>query len=192
MSSTLLELWTSRFPNGSPDANRDQISAAGDPVRNPLSEVSGLDSEYTSNSPLPTGRRSKAIAILWNALCDNKADEDSSLNHLTSGFGQGDRDQDAGTKADKFTTALRKNVTVRHIAQEAIAAQPEQRDNSYRVTQAATAAQPQILAPYTRGNYRLGSSNPEGTWGNFTGRPSTNGGDDITTITLSQYRDGMI
>ena len=55
----------------------------------------------------------------------------------------------------------------------------------------SVAGQDAVMASYTRGNYRLGSSNPEGAWGNFTGRPLTNGGEDIATISLQQYRDGM-
>ena len=42
-----------------------------------------------------------------------------------------------------------------------------------------------------KGNYRLGAVNPDGGFSSYTGRPMTNGGDDIATISLQQYRDGM-
>ena len=201
MANTLLELWSLQFPGGSPDAMRTETSAAGDSVQNPLSETSNLDNRYTSNSPLPTGRSSKALAVLWDQFCEQKDVNDSSLNHLAKDFGAGDNSTyqaavASGTRADGYKRAVTKNVTIRHIAQEAIApvaAVPEKRfrDGTVIAAVAAVKGQDAVMAPYTRGNYRLGSSNPEGAWGTFTGRPLTNGGEDIATISLQQYRDGM-
>ena len=190
MANTLLELWSLQFPGGSPDAMRTETSAAGDSVRNPLSDTSTLDNRYTSNSPLPTGRSSKALAVLWDQFCEQKDVNDSSLNHLTTGFGNdGDYQQ-----ADSYKRAVTKNVTIRRVAQEAIApvaAGEKTLATGHIVPVAAVKGQDAVMAPYTRGNYRLGSSNPDGAWGNFTGRPLTNGGEDIATISLQQYRDGM-
>ena len=192
MANTLLELWSLQFPGGSPDAMRTETSAAGDSVRNPLSDTSTLDNRYTSNSPLPTGRSSKALAVLWDRFCEQKDVNDASLNHLAKDFGAGDNSThqsavESGTRADAYKRAVTKNVTIRRVAQEAIAPQKPNAMNEWKTV----AGQDAIMAPYTRGNYRLGSSNPEGAWGTFTGKPLTNGGEDIATISLQQYRDGM-
>ena len=193
MANTLLELWSLQFPNGSPDANRDMTSAAGDTVRNPLSDTSKLDSQYTSNKMLPSGRNSmKALAILWNQLCLQSGVADNTLTHLTTDFGKigigtdsGGNAQD-GDKAVAYEETVKKNVTVRRVETDAIVAQPPKQFGSK-----PTAAVDAVMGAYTRGNYRLGSSNPEGAWGTFTGKPLANGGEDIATISLQQYRDGM-
>ena len=187
MANTLLELWSLQFPTGSPDAMRVETSAAGDAVQNPLSDTSNLDNRYTSNSPLPTGRSSKALAVLWDQFCEQKDVDDSSLNHLTTAFGELPSHPGGTMQAGKYKGAVLKNVTVRHVAQEAIAEVKPSAMNEWK----SVAGQDAVMASYTRGNYRLGSSNPEGAWGNFTGRPLTNGGEDIATISLQQYRDGM-
>ena len=194
MANTLLELWSLQFPNGSPDANRDMTSAAGDAVRNPLSDTSKLDSQYTSNKMVPSGRNSmKALAILWNQLCLQSGVADNTLTHLTTDFGKIGIGTDSGgnaqdnDKAVAYEEAVKKNVTVRRVETDAIAPQPPSSLNEWKTV----AGQDAVMGAYTRGNYRLGSSNPAGAWGTFTGRPLTNGGEDIATISLQQYRDGM-
>ena len=201
MANTLLELWSLQFPTVSTVAMRVETSAAGDAVQNPLSETSNLDNRYTSNSPLPTGRSSKALAVLWDQFCEQKGVDDSSINHLTTDFGVLDTSThgkavEASMVASKYRGAVEKNVTIRHIAQEAIApvaavAAKKFRDGTVIAAVAAVKGQDAVMGAYTRGNYRLGSSNPEGAWGTFTGKPLTNGGEDIATISLQQYRDGM-
>ena len=201
MANTLLELWSLQFPNGSPDANRDMTSAAGDTVRNPLSDTSKLDSQYTSNKMLPSGRNSmKALAILWNQLCLQSGVADNTLTHLTTDFGKigigtdsGGNAQD-GDKAVAYEETVKKNVTVRRVETDAIvavAAGTKTLATGHKVKVAEVKGQDAVMGAYTRGNYRLGSSNPAGAWGTFTGRPLTNGGEDIATISLQQYRDGM-
>ena len=84
---TLVEKWSALFPNGNPDANRTRTSATSTAVKNPLSEVGGLDNEYTSGSTLPTGRQSQCISVLWNLHCGVKSDSDADIDHLSTDFG---------------------------------------------------------------------------------------------------------
>jgi len=183
MAETLMEKWDALFPNGNPDAHRDAVSQTSDAITNPLSDVSGLDNKYTSLSTLPTGRQSQAISVLWANWCGVGGDSDASINHLTVGFGTSDRF--AGKKAD-YVEAVTKNVTVRSAIDAVAATTPTSQDGS-----GGTAAQAAVIHATVKGNYRLGAVNPDGIFSNFTGKPMTNGGDDIATISLQRYRDGM-
>jgi len=180
-----MEKWNTLFPNGSPDANRDKTSKTSDAITNPLSEVSGLDNKYTSTSPVPTGRKSQAISVLWHNWCGVGGDSDASLNHLTVAFGNNER---LAAKKKDYVEGVSKNVTVRKVETDAI---EEVTQQQYGKTHVMTEGVPAVLASYTKQNYRLAAANPEGLFSNFTGKPMTNGGEDIATISLQQYRDGM-
>ena len=187
-----MERWATLFPNGNPDAHRDRSSQSSDPVRNPLSEVSGLDNEYTSLSTLPTGRKSQSISVLWNKWCGVAGDSDPGLSHLSKDFGN----DVSGGNDPKYSAKIRameKNVTVGTIESEAAFGARAQAVAAKSGIEAAFAmidSGPLTFAT-VKGNYRLGSVNPNGGFSNFTGKPMSNGGDDIATITLQQYRDGM-
>ena len=187
MASTLMEKWAALFPNGAPDKNRTETSQTSDAVRNPLSEPSGLDNEYTSTSPVPSGRKSQAISVLWENWCGVGGDSDASINHLTVGFGAGERF--AAKKAD-YVEAMGKNVTVGTIeSQAAFEARGQAAANVAEMEAIGDAGRASY--PTVKGNYRLGAVNPDGGFSSYTGRPMSNGGDDIATISLQQYRDGM-
>ena len=121
MPSTLLEKWNALFPLGSPDANRTATSKSSDAIRNPLSSRSGLDNNYTSDRPLPVGRKSASISVLWDAFCNVKSDSDASMNmHLTDNFGSlKDLGPYAGDIKKKMKNAMSKNVTVGTIESQA-------------------------------------------------------------------------
>jgi hypothetical protein len=184
MPATLMEKWADLFPGGSPDANRTASSNTSDAITNPLSDVSGLDNKYTSVSTLPTGRQSQSISVLWNHFCDVADDSDASINHLTTDFGVRAGEQNVANN-QKAIGAMSKNVVVRS-ATDAIPAQLPQ-----QFGQNGTAAVDAVVHATVKSNYRLGSVNPNGGFSSYTGRPMSNGGDDIATITLQQYRDGM-
>jgi hypothetical protein len=190
MAQTLMEKWAASFPSGSPDANRTATSKSSDAIRNPLSSRSGLDNNYNSGRPLPVGRKSASISVLWDAFCNVKSDSDASMNmHLTDNFGSlKDLGSYAGDIKKKMKNALSKNVTVRKVETDAI---EEVTQQQYGKTHVMTEGVPAVLASYTKQNYRLAAANPEGLFSNFTGKPMTNGGEDIATISLQQYRDGM-
>ena len=185
MAQTLVEKWSALFPNGNPDAHRTATSQTSDSVENPLSEVGGLDNEYTSGSTLPTGRQSQCISVLWNLHCGVKSDSDADIDHLSTKFGVKEGSPlENGTL--KMKRAMAKNVTVRATT-DAVAAVAPSAANEWQ----SAAAQAAVLHATVKSNYRLGSVNPDGGFSNYTGRPMTNGGDDIATLTLQQWRDGM-
>ena len=184
-----MEKWAALFPNGSPDARRTRTSQTSDAVRNPLSDASGLDNEYTSHRPLPTGRKSQSIAVLWSHFCDVGGDSDASLNHLTTGFGD-DTSSGMDPKYSAKLRAMEKNVTVGTIESDAAFEARGQAAANLDEMFAIGDAGPLSIAT-VKSNYRLGSVNPDGGFSNYTGRPMTNGGDDIATLTLQQWRDGM-
>mgnify|MGYP003385171955 FL=1 len=189
MPSTLLEKWNALFPNGSPDADPVATSKTSDAITNPLSDVSGLDNEYTSTSPIPSGRKSQSISVLWSHFCDVGDDSDASIKHLTTGFG----DDTSGGHDPKYSAKIRamgKNVTVRTTEDMAGFQTRVLSAGSIAAAFALADGGPASLAT-VKGNYRLGSVNPDGGFSNYTGRPMSNGGDDIATISLQQYRDGM-
>ena len=182
-----MEKWDALFPNGNPDAHRDAVSQTSDAITNPLSDVSGLDNKYTSLSTLPTGRQSQAISVLWANWCGVGGDSDASINHLTTNFGAAQQSQGSNSHKRKLMiSAMKKNVTVRSAIDAVAATTPTSQDGS-----GGTAAQAAVIHATVKGNYRLGAVNPDGIFSNFTGKPMTNGGDDIATISLQRYRDGM-
>ena len=189
MAATLMEKWATLFPNGNPDAHRDAVSQTSDAVRNSLSDPSGLDNEYTSLYPLPAGRKSQSISVLWNKWCGVGSGSDASLNHLTAGFGA----DVSGGNDPKYSAKIRamgKNVTVGTIeSQAAFEARGQAAANVAEMAAIGDAGPTSY--PTVKGNYRLGAVNPNGGFSTFTGRPMSNGGDDISTISLQQYRDGM-
>jgi hypothetical protein len=197
MAQTLMEKWAASFPSGSPDANRTATSRSSDAIRNPLSSRSGLDNNYNSGRPLPVGRKSASISVLWDAFCNVKSDSDASTNmHLTDNFGSlKDLGPYAGDIKKKMKNAMSKNVTVRGTEDAAafekrfMAAGPAN-GGSFKAAFAIADAGPTVFAT-VKGNYRLGGVNPDGGFSSYTGRPMTNGGEDIATISLQQYRDGM-
>jgi hypothetical protein len=192
MAATLLEKWNALFPNGAPDKHRTETSKTSDAITNPLSLVSGLDNKYTSTSPVPSGRKSQAISVLWENWCGVGGDSDASINHLTVGFGADER---FAAKKAVYVEAMGKNVTVRagddgagHGQKAFDSAKKGSKFDDFF----AAIDNPVIALNATvKGNYRLGAVNPDGGFSNYTGRPMTNGGDDIATISLQQYRDGM-
>jgi hypothetical protein len=193
MAKTLVEKWTALFPNGSPDAHRNKASQSSDPVINSLSDVSGLDNKYTSLSTLPTGRQSEssAISILWNKFCDVGGDSDASINHLTADFGAAQQSQGSNSnKRSGMISAMKKNVTVRQGDDGAAAGQAAFDAGDFDAF-FAIMDNPPIVTATVKSNYRLGSVNPDGGFSSYTGRPMTNGGADIATLTLQQWRDGM-
>jgi hypothetical protein len=189
MAATLMEKWDALFPNGNPDAHRNRSSRSSDPVRNPLSEVSGLDNGYTSLSTLPTGRHSQCISVLWNIHCGVKSDSDADIDHLSTDFGvKGDSPLENGTL--KMKRAMAANVTVREGDDGAAAGQAAFDAGDFDAF-FAMMDNPPVVTAYVKSNYRLGSVNADGNFTAYTGRPMTNGGADITTLTLQQWRDGM-
>lgn len=189
MAKTLLEKWNTLFPNGSPDKNRTATSKTSDAITNPLSDASGLDNGYNSTSPVPSGRKSASIAFLWNHFCDVADDSDASINHLTTGFGVRKGEKHVANN-QKAIGAMSKNVTVGTIESQAAFEARGQAAANFDEMFAIGDAGPASI-PTVKSNYRLGSVNPNGGFSNYTGRPMTNGGDDIATISLQQYRDGM-
>ena len=192
-----MEKWNALFPNGSPDADRTATSKSSDAITNPLSSKSGLDNNYTSDRPLPVGRKSASISVLWDAFCNVKSDSDASVNmHLTDNFGSlKDLGPYAGAVKDKMKNAMSKNVTVRGTEDAAafekrFMAAATDPGGSFKAAFAIADAGPNVFAT-VKGNYRLGGVNPDGGFSSYTGRPMTNGGEDIATISLQQYRDGM-
>lgn len=192
MAQTLMEKWAASFPSGSPDANRTATSRSSDAIRNPLSSRSGLDNNYNSGRPLPVGRKSASISVLWDAFCNVKSDSDASMNmHLTDNFGSlKDLGPYAGDIKKKMKNAMSKNVTVRGTEDAAAFEARGKAAKNFDEMFAIADAGPAVLAT-VKGNYRLGGVNPDGGFSNYTGRPMTNGGEDIATISLQQYRDGM-
>lgn len=189
MAATLMEKWSALFPNGNPDGDRTATSQTSDAVRNPLSDASGLDNEYTSSTPVPSGRKSQSISVLWNEWCGVGGDSDASLNHLTKDFGA-DTSGGHDPKYSAKKRAMKKNVTVGTIETQAAFEARGQAAASFDEAFAIGDAGPLSIAT-VKNNYRLGSVNPDGGFSNYTGRPMTNGGDDIATLTLNQWRDGM-
>jgi hypothetical protein len=191
MAQTLVEKWSALFPNGNPDGNRTRTSATSTAVRNPLSEYSGLDNLYTSLSTVPTGRKSQNISVLWDHFCGVKSDSDSDLDHLSTSFGaNANGGQGAAMARDGMVSSMKKNVTVRSTEDTAAHETRALAATSLAAMFAIADAGPADLAT-VKSNYRLGAVNPDGGFSSYTGRPMSSGGDDIATISLQQYRDGM-